>query len=152
MRLTLERDLREQAERLLAELKAIEQWDTAYWRNRDPDVYETSAFLARESRRTEIILQIAVVRRSLLQMPAEEGKMCPYCEGKGYVLVEVLTHDGSTKTWARRDCPLCDGTGRLYGSTESGGSSAIAAILGVAEKQWQESVSKQLFLTRPLRA
>jgi hypothetical protein len=65
MRLTLERDRREQAERLLADLKAIEQWNAAYWRNSDPYVYETSAFLARESRRSEITLQIAVVARSL---------------------------------------------------------------------------------------
>ena len=108
MRLTLERDRREQAERLLADLKAIEQWNTAYWRNSDPDVYETSAFLSRESRRSEIILQIAVVPQSLLKMPAG-GKVCPYCEGKGYVLDQALTHDGNTKTWTRRDCPLCDG-------------------------------------------
>jgi hypothetical protein len=119
MRPILERDRREQAERLLTELKAIERWNTAYWRNSDPDVYETSAFLARESRRSEIILQIAVVPRSLLQRPAGEGKVCPYCEGKGYVLDRALTHDGSTKTWVRSDCPLCDGTGQLYSGTES---------------------------------
>ena len=119
MRPIIELDRREQAERLLAELKAIEQWNTAYWRNSDPDVYETSAFLARESRRSEIILQIAVLPRSLLKMPAGEGRVCPYCEGKGYVLDQALTHDRSAKTWVRRDCPLCDGTGQLYGGTES---------------------------------
>ena len=118
MRPIIELDRREQAEKLLAELKAIEQWNTAYWRNSDPDVYETSAFLARESRRSEIILQMPVVPQSLLKMPAG-GRVCPYCEGKGYVLDRALTHDGNTKTWTRRDCPLCNGTGQLYGGTES---------------------------------
>ena len=82
-------------------------------------MYDTSAFLARESRRSEIILQIAVVPRPLLQMPAREGRVCPYCDGKGYVLDQPLTHDGSAKTWVRREYRLCDGTGQVYGGTES---------------------------------
>jgi hypothetical protein len=40
MRLVLESDLLDQAEGLLTELKAIEQGNTAYGRNHDPDVYE----------------------------------------------------------------------------------------------------------------
>jgi hypothetical protein len=112
-------DLLNQAERLLTELIAIEQWNTAFWRNRDPDVYETIAFVSRKKRRSEIIRQMVLVCRSLLRF--EEGRVCPYCQGKGRVLVEVRTGDGPfTNTWVSKDCPLCEGTGRLYGSSESG--------------------------------
>jgi hypothetical protein len=127
MRLVHESDLLDQAERLLTELKAIEEWNTTYWRNRDPDVYETTAFITRKRRRSEIIRQMVLVRRSLLHMAAGEGRVCPYCEGKGCVLVEVFIPDGpvSTTAWVSQDCPLCEGTGRLYGSTEPADSSAV---------------------------
>lgn len=46
------------AERLLAELKAIEEWDIAYWRSHSPDVYERTAFIARRSRRSEILCDL----------------------------------------------------------------------------------------------
>lgn len=121
MRQVLEISLLIQAERLLTELKAIEQWNTAYWRNRDPDVYETTAFVNRSTRRREIIQQMVLVRRSLLRMSAGEGRVCPYCEGKGNVLVEIFTPDGSvsTATWVSQDCPLCAGAGRLYGDSSA---------------------------------
>ena len=130
MRLVLEQDLLNLAERLLAELRAIEHWNIAYWRNRHPDVYETKAFQARQSRRGEIIGQIALIRRSLLQIHPGEERVCPYCDGREYVFVEAFSHDGpvGTKTWVRTDCPLCNGTGRLYGGTESDGSPAIETI------------------------
>ena len=47
-----------EAERLLRELKAIEQWDAAYWRNDSPDVYERVAFRSRRCRRSEILSQL----------------------------------------------------------------------------------------------
>ena len=50
------------------------------------------------------------------------AKVCPYCEGKGYVSVVVdLPPDNdprerlSRTTWVRKDCPLCDGKGRISG-------------------------------------
>jgi hypothetical protein len=52
-------------ESLLAELKAIELWDAAYWRNRDPEIYETIAFVTRTRRRKEIIQQTVALRPSL---------------------------------------------------------------------------------------
>jgi hypothetical protein len=49
--------------------------------------------------------------------------VCPYCGGKGYVSDEVyLDHNdvsGDTKTWVRKNCPLCGGTGHLRGDGES---------------------------------
>ncbi len=126
MGLVLESDLLSQAGRLLTELKAIEHWNNAYWRNRDPDLYETTAFVTRKRRRSEIIQQMLLVRRFLLRMSAGEGRVCPYCEGKGRVLVEVFTRDGpvSTTAWVSQDCPLCEGTGRLYGGTGPGDAPA----------------------------
>ncbi len=48
-------------------------------------------------------------------MPGGEGRVCPYCEGKGYVSVEVHADDnqglGDMKTLAFKDCPLCGGRG-----------------------------------------
>ena len=58
MRPSLEDEVRDKAERLAAELKAIEQWDELYWRNRTRDVYEKSAFVARCHRRNEILAQL----------------------------------------------------------------------------------------------
>jgi hypothetical protein len=51
MRLVLESDLLDQAERLLTELKAIEQGNTAYWRNHDPDVCERGYSSSRQVQR-----------------------------------------------------------------------------------------------------
>ncbi len=52
---------------------------------------------------------------------AQEGTVCPYCAGKGYVLEEIenvpAEHAGQTggpKTWTRKKCPLCGGTGRIF--------------------------------------
>jgi len=60
-------------------------------------------------------------------MPGGEGKVCPYCNGKGYVSVEVQHTDDShgrsdIKTWVRKDCPLCRGTGHLVGDGKSNDS------------------------------
>ena len=56
-------------------------------------------------------------------MQAGEGRVCPYCLGKGYISVEVHPDDATgscdTKTWVRKDCPLCEGAGVLYGGKES---------------------------------
>ena len=45
----------EEVEKLASELRAIDHWDTAYWRNRRPERYETLALVARQKRRSEII-------------------------------------------------------------------------------------------------
>jgi PilZ domain len=49
-------------EALVAELKAIEQWDAAYWRNPSPEEYETLAFVARGKRRCEILSQLLSIK------------------------------------------------------------------------------------------
>jgi hypothetical protein len=54
-------------------------------------------------------------------MRRREGRVCPYCEGKAYVSVEASDDNqglGDMKTWARKDCPLCGGTGHLLGDAE----------------------------------
>jgi len=51
------------------------------------------------------------------------GKVCPYCEGKGYVSVAVDLPPGDDPSeergrmtgWVRKTCPLCDGKGRISG-------------------------------------
>jgi len=58
MRLAPEGEVRDEAEQLAAELKAIEHWNTAYWQNPAPDIYERSAFEARCYRRNEILSQL----------------------------------------------------------------------------------------------
>jgi hypothetical protein len=53
---------------------------------------------------------------------AQEGRVCPYYAGKTYVLEaieNVPTETGEqtgrgVKTWTRKKCPLCDGTGRVF--------------------------------------
>ncbi len=56
-------------------------------------------------------------------MHGGEERVCPYCDGKGYVPVEGTRENGTdlcdTRTWVRKDCPLCGGTGRLYGGADS---------------------------------
>jgi hypothetical protein len=42
-------------ERLLSELRAIERWDTEYWRKPRPEWHEKGAFVSRQKRRCEII-------------------------------------------------------------------------------------------------
>jgi|HubBroStandDraft_4_1064222.scaffolds.fasta_scaffold5254983_1 hypothetical protein len=52
---------------------------------------------------------------------AQEGRVCPHCAGKTYVLEEIVdvpTESGQqtgsgVKTWTRKKCPLCDATGRV---------------------------------------
>jgi hypothetical protein len=45
-------------ERLLGELRAIEYWDTDYWRGPHPEVYEMLAFVARRKRHAEILSRL----------------------------------------------------------------------------------------------
>ena len=49
-------------------------------------------------------------------------KVCPYCEGKGYVSViadlppaDYGREELSRTTWVRKPCPLCDGKGSISG-------------------------------------
>lgn len=61
-------------EGLVAELKAIEQWDAAYWRNPSPEEYETLAFVARGKRRCEILAQLLSIKPSD-RMAGKEGAL-----------------------------------------------------------------------------
>jgi hypothetical protein len=47
----------DRVERLVEELKPIQEWDAAYWRNRYAEVHEKIAFVARRERRSEILPQ-----------------------------------------------------------------------------------------------
>ena len=49
---------KKEVEKLASELRAIDHWDTAYWRNRRPERYETLAFVARQKRRSEIMCDL----------------------------------------------------------------------------------------------
>jgi hypothetical protein len=56
------------------------------------------------------------------------NKVCPYCEGKGYVSVAVELpptdnprEEMSGTTWVRKPCPLCDGKGRISGDDSTPG-------------------------------
>jgi hypothetical protein len=49
---------KDRVERLVVELEAIELWDADFWRKRDPQVYEMTAFVGRRKRRAEILSQI----------------------------------------------------------------------------------------------
>jgi hypothetical protein len=48
----------DRVELLVGELRAVERWDTDYWRNNDPEAYEMLAFGARRKRRAEILSQL----------------------------------------------------------------------------------------------
>ena len=62
MRAPLASKLLDEAGGLVAELKAIEQWDAAYWRNPSPEEYETLAFVARGKRRCEILSRLLSIK------------------------------------------------------------------------------------------
>lgn len=64
MRVALASEVLDKAEALVAELKAIEQWDSAHWRNPSPEEYETLAFVARCKRRCEILSQLLSINSS----------------------------------------------------------------------------------------
>jgi hypothetical protein len=49
----------DRVERLVEELKPIQNWDAAYWRNSYTEVHEKIAFLARRERRSEIPPQLS---------------------------------------------------------------------------------------------
>jgi hypothetical protein len=53
----------EHVKELLAELKAIELWDTGYWRSRRHEAWETVAMIHRRKRRAEILSQLPTFRR-----------------------------------------------------------------------------------------
>lgn len=58
MQQTLGGETIEPVERLLSELRAIERWDTEYWRKSRPEWHEKGAFVSRQKRRGEIIRQL----------------------------------------------------------------------------------------------
>src|SRR5712692_1342151 len=86
MRATLASEVLDWAEGLVAELKAIEQWDVAYWRNPSPEAYETLAFVARGKRRCEILSQLLSINSPTAQQKKKEPltvkKLCPAQERK----------------------------------------------------------------------
>jgi hypothetical protein len=50
------------------------------------------------------------------------GKVCPYCNGKRHVVVLMDSNRGDDldgKTWVSEDCPLCEGSGWVYGENDS---------------------------------
>jgi|GEM_PF-5227947 len=58
MRQILNEETIQKLETLAGELRAISHWDTAYWRSRRPEWYEIIAFVSRQKRRGEIIVQL----------------------------------------------------------------------------------------------
>jgi hypothetical protein len=48
----------DEVQTLVAELKAVEQWDVSYLRNPKPEKYQTLAFVARGNRRCELLSQL----------------------------------------------------------------------------------------------
>jgi hypothetical protein len=51
----------DRVERLVEELRAIERWNSGYWRNSDPKPHEMHAFVARRKRRAEILSQLVML-------------------------------------------------------------------------------------------
>jgi hypothetical protein len=49
---------------LVAELKAIEVWNSAYWRKPHPDFWDEMAYEARCERRAEILSQLVDLKRN----------------------------------------------------------------------------------------
>ena len=72
MRVVLASKALDNAEGLVAELKAIEQWDAAYWRNPRPEEYETLAYVARGKRRCEILSRLLSTKSSYRATRSEE--------------------------------------------------------------------------------
>jgi len=68
MRSVSDNDALNQVERLVAELRAIERWDADHWRKCDPEAYEMVAFVARRTRRTEILSQLVTLIPRLVKM------------------------------------------------------------------------------------
>jgi hypothetical protein len=126
MRAPLASKLLDEAGGLVAELKAIEQWDAAYWRNPSPEEYETLAFVARGKRRCEILSR-------LLSMPPSDRMA-----GKERALDrQEIVHSLSTE---KRRHPRLELEAELILWTESGlvpgrtldiSESGMSAILAV---------------------
>jgi hypothetical protein len=83
-------------------------------------------------------------------MPDQEGRVCPYCDGKGYVSVDTQHTDSDTKTWIRKDCPLCQGTGHLYRFLHER-YKEIATRAGLNPEEWHLHRFRDTAATRWLR-
>jgi hypothetical protein len=57
----------DRAEKLVAELKAIEFWDVQYWQSSRSESAEVLAFRARQRRRTEILTQLTSLATRLTE-------------------------------------------------------------------------------------
>ena len=55
----------DRAEKLVAELRAIEFWDVQYWQSSRSESAEVLAFRARQRRRTEILTQLTSLETRL---------------------------------------------------------------------------------------
>ena len=57
----------------------------------------------------------------MLDRGYEIQRQCPYCYGRGRILVLLEPPVGGKEigsaTWSRRNCPLCDGKGHIAGRT-----------------------------------
>src|SRR2546421_45612 len=126
MRAALAGEVLAEAEGLVAELKAIEQWDVGYWRNPSPEAYETLAFVARAQRRGEILSQLLSVLSTHLATGSEE-------------IVNSQENAASTGTVNRRhprlefeaELIVRSESGFVPGRTEDISESGMCAILAV---------------------
>jgi hypothetical protein len=65
MRSVADNDVLNRIEQLVGELRLIERWDADYWQNRLPEAYESFAFMARRTWRTEILSQLLTLVKRL---------------------------------------------------------------------------------------
>jgi len=177
-----DKDGLDEVARLVAELRAIEWWDADYWRTSRPEGYEAIAFVARQKRRSEILVQLVSLVPRLAQqkdrpvkwqqiehvlkvaslMADEKPRVCPYCEGKSYVSLEVPSNartgcPGASKTWLRQECPLCGGYRTTLRRHRNQGRSWLMESCPprVAEESrafcWRKSPLRPLTAVRPSR-
>jgi hypothetical protein len=76
--LRIARERIDQAEKVLAELKAIEVWDQDYWTSVRPDRNMTESFMARCLRKTEILTELSTLIDTLEKHHSEVCRAwCP---------------------------------------------------------------------------
>lgn len=93
------RDGWDKVEQLVAELRAIELWDTSYWRNARPDVYETISHAARQERRAEILSHLLSLTRDWTNEQDDDSDRPPRCPNA--VLPEAYRTKGMQRTSVR---------------------------------------------------
>jgi hypothetical protein len=63
---------------LVAELKAIEVWNSAYWRKLHPDRWDEMAYEARSERRAEILSQLVDLKSNGEEENRQIRKSTPF--------------------------------------------------------------------------